>query len=337
MKTLSLSLVAFLVASMAFAQAPKIPLLEHFTNTRCSRCPAGNANLFQVLDQNPDKLHHLTIHPSVPYNTCALYLANAPDNESRQNLYNIGSTPQAYLNGTRSGWGTSMLNQTQVDTAVAQTSPVSIQVAEAPKGPDSVEVTVTLTSWGDVPPGSYRLFAAVAEKNLQYNAPNSEMEHHNVLRKMLPSPPGLSVTVPAKGNSDTYTFTYYVDPSWAPSEMYTLAFLQDVGTLEVLNSGTRFDLNNTAIDDNDKLSQISVFPSLVSPATDATVRIQYPDIATQRSIEEIALLDHLGRIIQRWEGASLPTSIQMDDLSKGMYLLHFQTSQGVYSKKLLLQ
>ncbi|MCB9295388.1 MAG: Omp28-related outer membrane protein [Lewinellaceae bacterium] len=96
-------------------------------------------------------------------------------------------------------------------------------------------------SLGTPPSGDIRLFVAVVEKEIQYNAPNGETLHHDVFRDMLTSKDGDPVSLAAAGGSVTASFNYTIQNNWNANQVYVLAFVQDYATKEVFNSGTPFD------------------------------------------------------------------------------------------------
>ena len=80
----ALILVSF---SQSFGQSKRYIHLEHFTNTRCSSCGSINPGFYNVISGYEGSYHHMTIHPSFPYSSCALYQANISENTARTNFY----------------------------------------------------------------------------------------------------------------------------------------------------------------------------------------------------------------------------------------------------------
>ena len=91
-KCCSLLLCLFL-ASLLSAQAStkKYLLIEHFTNSNCPPCASRNPAFYSLITQAQyaDDVHHISYHPSVPYNTCVFYLANKVENNARAAVYGI--------------------------------------------------------------------------------------------------------------------------------------------------------------------------------------------------------------------------------------------------------
>ena len=237
------TLLFFIVLTTeVFAQSvPRYLLLEHFTNTLCSLCPSRNADLNEVLEANPNVIHHISYHPSVPYNQCILYNANIPGNTSRQNLYGVQYTPQAFLFGSKVFQGSTLLPESALNDALGQRGALGISVEEVIVG-QTGGVTVHVRTYDTIPEGDVRIFVAIVEKTIDYQAPNGETIHHNVFRTMLPGDEGEEFTPAAPGESVTLSYAYNVDNSWASEELYAIVFIQEMNSKEVINSGTRFDL-----------------------------------------------------------------------------------------------
>ena len=102
-------------------------------------------------------------------------------------------------------------------------------------------MNIDIKSVGAPPSGNYRLFAAIVEKTVNYNAPNSESVHHNVFRQFLTATTGDAVSLAAQGSQTNVSFTYTINSNWVANEIYVLAWLYDATTNTVINSGTKFD------------------------------------------------------------------------------------------------
>ena len=241
-KNTLLVLLLIFITLNAFAQAPKYALFEHFTNTRCGTCGATNPGFFANISINTNpKLHHISIHPSIPYSNCVFYQANTVPQDERATFYNLPGTPRVAINGANTVNANSV-TAASVDNAYCATcSPVALQVIETDNGSGSRTATIKVRSVGVPPSGSFKLYAAIVEKTVNYNAPNTETVHHNVFRQFLTAASGDGLTLALQGNETNVTFNYTVNAAWMPSEVYVLTWLQNATTKEVVNSGTKFD------------------------------------------------------------------------------------------------
>lgn len=326
-------IITFLFAALAgglFAQtlAKKYILLEHFTNSRCSICASRNPAFYATINQYPNDIHHLSIHPPVPYVNCALYQHNKPDNEARANVYGISGTPVLAINGVEQAPGNPLISAATIQANLNKTSPLHLKVTQNISGGTGT-VTIDATSLGSIPTGNYRLFAVVAEKTLNFAAPNGENVHHDVLRQILPTGQGAVFTPAAVGQKASSTYTFTMNPAWKASEIYVLAFVQNMDTKEVLNSGTPFDppLSSAVpeVVDNQKL--------LLSPnpATDR-VALQLEG----ESLQAVEVFAADGRPVQSRTGLSgNQTELDLSAFPTGVYLLKVTGERGVYAKKLV--
>lgn len=247
MKKLITLLLLFAQIVMLLGQAPKYVLLEHFTNTNCGVCGSVNPTFYQNIDINANtKVHHLSIHSSIPYVSCVFYQANKTPQDARATFYNIPGTPRVSINGTNPT-GASNISATTIDNNFCNNcSPLEVKVTET--SGTSRTASVQLKSVGTPPAGTHRVFVALVEKIVNYNAPNSEIVHHNVFRSFLTASNGDAVALPTQGNSVNLNFSYTVDAAWAAAEVYAVVWVQTDATNAVINSGTRFDVSSLPVE-----------------------------------------------------------------------------------------
>jgi len=335
MKKLSLLLV-FSCAALALAAQSfpkKYVLLEHFTNSRCGICASRNPAFYTLINQYPKDVHHLSIHPSVPYSNCLIYLANPTQNNARTAVYGINGTPRVALNGTLLSAGNPLLPPATLQAALGQESPVAIEVQEGGSAPTKT-ASVTVRVFGDVPAGSYKLFAAVAESTVNYASPNGETKHYDVFHAMLTDINGDDIALPATGGSATFNFSYnYSAPNGWPSNfdsLYVLAFVQNTATKEVLNSGTRFDPVFTSTHGVAAPQSVRIQPN---PATDEA-SVLLPGEQVQR-VEVFAIGGDLMRV--EYSVQADLVRIPVTALAPGIYGVRIVGANGIYVGKMVKQ
>lgn len=311
--------------------AKKYVLIEHFTNSKCSVCANKNPAFYNLIGQAQyaDDIHHISIHPSFPYNTCVFYQANTTENTAWTNLYpGVQGTPTIVMNGAVQAPVTPLLTESKLQTFLNQTSPLYIQVNETSNGASRTAVIET-KALGEIPPGNYKLFVAVAEKTINQQTPNGEAVHHDVFRKMLTAVAGDPFTAPAMGSSVEFTFDYTVSNTWNASEIYVLAFVKEVDTKDVLNSGTRFD---PVLTDTEEASVFNVQIS-PNPATDwARVSLAEDDA---NSVEVYAANGQRIAIQLEDQGSSI--SIPLQGFAPGLYYVKIKGIKGSYTGKFVKQ
>lgn len=327
-------LLAFTTAVTAlFGQSlpKKYVFLEHFTNSPCPICASKNPAFYSLIHQYPDDVRHLAVYTPVPYSSCKIYQANPTDNGARTNYYGINGSPRVALNGTLVPVGTPMLPAATLQSALGQTSPIAIRVQEGGSYPNKI-ANITITTYGNVPAGNYKLYAAVAESTVDYNAPNGETKHYDVFRAMLPNASGADITLPAPGSSATYTYSYtYTAPNgWASNydSLYVLAFVQNATTKEVLNAGTRFDPVFTGTGEAVAPQSITIQPNPVAE----TAWVSLPGQQAER-VEVFSIGGNLVRTA--YDTQNEQVQIPVESLTPGIYVVKITTGEGIYVGKMV--
>lgn len=325
----TLLLLAFLAASVAHAQdsAKKYVLIEHFTNSNCSNCGSRNPAFYNLINQYPADIHHISIHPPIPYSNCALYQANTTENSARSNYYGIFGTPSLVINGESQPLSNPLLTTLTLQNYLGQTSPVRVQVSETFNG-NNRSVNVKVHSLDPVPGSTYKLYAAAVEKTLNYQGGNSESVHHDVFRDMVTDINGEDFTPAAVGQYAEFNFNYTLNANWNANEMYTLVWVQRPSNKEVLNSGTRFDPVVSATGEP-AAQNIRILPNPVT------------DVATAQ------IGDDTARQIEVFAGNGQRVSVDVDSAETGMvsiptaefrpgiYFVKISGEKGVYVAKMV--
>ena len=326
MKKSTLLLSFLFLSTFAFAQVQRYVTIEHFTNSKCSICASRNPAFYSLIDNYPGAIHHVAVHPSFPYNTCVFYLANTTENTNWVNTYSIGSTPRVALNGTMVPLGSQLLPAATLQAALNQTSNLYLQVSEPSTGANR-NVTVTARTEGPLS-GNLRLFVAVLEKTINLTTSNGEAVHHDVFRHMLTPADGVAYTPAPLGGETSFNFNYSVNAGWNTDEVYVLAFVRDMDTKEIVNSGTRFDpiVSST--------KQASVFPLVLTP--NPTTDVVQLRLSNDNMLQSLQLYDLSGREIRVPSSPTLyGAEIDVASLKNGIYLLRITTKQGLITRKLI--
>jgi Outer membrane protein Omp28/Secretion system C-terminal sorting domain len=320
----------FLTCAMsAQSSAKKYVLLEHFTNSRCGICASKNPAFYTLIGQAqyaPD-IHHISVHPSVPYNTCVFYLANTTENNAWAAVYNIQGTPRVAVNGNLIPAQSQLLRQDTLTKYLNQTSPLYLKVTETGAGVMRT-ATIEARALSQIANGNYKLFVALAEKTVNQTTPNGESVHHDVFRDMLTPVAGQDFIPPAPGQVASFSFNYTMDAAWNANEVYVLAIVKNMDSKQVLNSGTRFDPALT-LDASDISEQHIRFSP--NPASDITFAEIGEDIALQT---EVYALD--GKRVYLTQGNTTgPVAIPTAAFEKGVYFVKITGEKGIYTAKLL--
>lgn len=330
-KLLLLSAWLFVQVLWAQQQPKQYVLIEHFTNSRCGICASRNPAFYSLIQQYPHDVHHLAIHPSVPYSNCVFYQANPTHNSARANVYGINGTPRVALNGALLPAGNPLLPAAALEAALGKTSPIAIEVKEGGVAPTKT-AEVTVRAFGSAPSGNYKLFVAVAESTVNYSAPNGESKHYDVFRAMLTDINGQDISLPAPGGSATFNFSYtHTQPNgWTSNfdSLYVLAFVQETNTKAVLNSGTRFDPVFTRAAEAPAARIVQWSPNPVTEVASALLPGQ-----RIHSVEVFSLSGQ--RYAVEYTTAADLVRLSLETLPAGAYLVHVMTDSGPYVGRLV--
>ncbi len=328
----SLFIVALLfVMQSAFGQVAKNVIVEHFTNTNCSICANANKNpaFYTNLEAHPDALH-ISYHPSSPYASCVLSQHNPSENDGRTNYYNIyGSTPKLVVQGVLTPSNVAFGSADVFSAYENQTSEVSISIVQTKVSDQSIEATITITGEADHSYTNAKLLVGVAEKLVNYSAPNGEQEHHDVFRKAMTDIAGDAISLPAVGESISLTFSVDHHEDWDFDQMFSYAILSDGDTQEVIQSQAALPSDNvttTSIGETNFLQDLALYPN---PVNDwLSIRL---DLA-KNTIAQI--FDVSGQLLLE---TNFDSEVQMDvsNLAKGIYLLEIKNEEGKAIRKFI--
>jgi hypothetical protein len=270
----------------------------------------------------------------VPYVQCPLYQANKPDQDARQTYYSIPGTPRVSVNGAAAVSAGAITTAT-IETAISGTSPVEVRVSETTATNRTVHVRARAT--GTIPTGNYRLYVAIVEKRLNFNANNGETVHHGVFRKFLTSAAGDVLTAFATNSNVERVFNYSVDATWNNAQTYVVAWLQNDGTKAVLNSGSRF-APLTGLDENMLSAQISVAPN----PTQDKLTVSFTDLAPLTLKEPfgqyVSLQNANGQVIMQQKlNSNNSVILDVANFPSGLYFIKLQTAEGIAVKKFVKQ
>lgn len=329
-KNLLFSLFIF-VSIIASAQVNKFALLEHYTNTKCPSCGANNPGFYnKSLSYFYKNIHHISYHPSFPYNTCVLYKANTTENDARAAYNGAISTPSYIINGKGGTKAASTLTVNELETQKASKSPIEVKVKEI-SGVSGWTANIKIKNHGTLSGSNYVLMAALCEKTLNYNAPNGEKVHYDVFRKMLTNVKGNSIAIPTTGNETEVNFNYTMNADWNANEIYVVAWLVDASTQEVINSGSKFTTVTVNNEDLIEDENINIYPN---PASDF-LNIDLNDNVLK--INKYQIFNNLGQIVQEAVIDNSFSTIDIANLPKSQYLLKLISKEGAVVRAFVKQ
>jgi hypothetical protein len=323
-KGLTLVFALLFMVTISFGQTKRYAMVEHFTNTFCSTCASLNPSFFTAVkvETNAD-LHHISYHWRTPYNTCTYYLASPARQDARADYYAIPGSPRVVVNGA-TAVSPSVISAASI-TDAAKTSAIYVKVTE---NTGTARTAVVKFKWVTTPPaGTYVLHVAVVEKKTNFSAPNGETTHYNVFRKFLTAAVGDNVSTSITAEQ-TASFGYpTTDIAGVEAQLYTVAWIQNTATKEVLNSGTKFD-PTTATEELAVDNQVAVSPNPTSGKTTLTFDKLTPQYLTVQNVA--------GQILDNVKLANSTTyELDMAKYAAGVYLVKIKSAEGVAVKRVV--
>ena len=234
-------MISLALPTLCGAQARRIPMFEHFTQASCTPCAAQNPAFTTLKNANVGNLNHVAIHTSWP-GTDPMYTANMPESAAMVGLYGISGVPNVVLNGTNIG-GPASVSQAMINDA-ATSSPVEVIVTKTNLSGSSKMINVAVRNFDVLPPGNYIVRTMLVEKLKTYaTAPgsNGEKIFPNVFRATIGGTAGRAYAPSMANTVVNYTDSIALNAAWVDSQMYVIAYVQNVATKEILNSGSNLD------------------------------------------------------------------------------------------------
>ncbi len=314
MKNFILIFIAIVLSSGLLAQVPRKVIVEHFTNSRCGTCAARNPAFYETLEDYPEVIH-IAYHPSSPYASCIFSQHNPEENDERTNFYGIyGGTPRAVIQGNVVPVQNPLIEPDQIDIHLGKSSDYSLTLNKELVGGGEYKITLTIERVSGSGAEELMLYFGLAEKEVQYAAPNGEDVHPNVFRKVLNQ---MNINIPA-GESQTLTETYFTDDEWIEEEIYAFAVLQNEDTKMIMQAGTSMDSPSSIPERSiDHLGSV-FYPNPASLY--ASVLPEY-----RGSFITAELYTVTGNKVRTWQN---PEKIELYDQPPGLYLMVLTDTKG---------
>ncbi|MCH1401265.1 MAG: T9SS type A sorting domain-containing protein [Schleiferiaceae bacterium] len=333
-----------LTVQVVTALTQRYPLYETFTSSTCGPCTPANTTMEAVFDDNPGEHNSIKYQMSWPGTGDPYYFSESGD---RRTFYGINSVPRVEIDGGWDGNGNSL---TQAVYDYHQNQPAFVQMSATwSRWSKTIETDVTITPLADVSSNNLKLFAAIYSIRDTANVKtNGETEFFHVVKKLMPSSSGESLSALTSGSTVTkqlsYTFngTYVLPPSaQSPVNLSTnhtvedfsnlgvILWIQDASTKEVLQS---VDATYTIGQfENSLASQMKIYPN---PTTDVLfVEGDFSEEATVR------LVDMAGREFVRTQAdftGGHRVEISTASLAPGTYLLITTTRGASHAQPVII-
>ncbi len=329
----------FLLSTVLFAQEERKVLVEVFTNTFCSHCPAAHNTLEDYIANSPnsDQINYLYFHMSYPYPGDPFYAHSMQGSDERHNFYNpVQSTPRGIFNGVLQG---SISGWVEIlDDLVVGVDPLIIELSGTTNTLEA-SIKAGVTRIGALSDNDL-VIHFVAVEDVYYEASNGINEHYHVMRKMFPTPSGSNFSINS-GETKTVEQNISFDQIWDADSLSFIVFVQSVGSKTVYGSETISyqNLTVTNVDDDDQIPQKYIleqnFPNPFNPSTTISFSIPVSGFAS------LKIYNVLGKEVttlvngEKSEGKYTLT-FDASGLPSGTYFYRLVTGNSSITKKMLL-
>lgn len=351
---IKLLIFSTLFSSIAVMGQQMIPLFEIFTSSTCGPCNAGNTNFKNVVAGKPVNDYVAVKYQQNFPGTGDPYATS--ETVGRLNYYAINSIPRMEING---GWNQNASSFTNAlyNSARAAT-PLYDLNGTYYVNPTTKLVTVSinyknLTSITSPP----KLYVAIIENTTTQNKKtNGETIFENVVKKMLPSQGGS--TLSANGNWQNKVFTFQFNGNYRLpangqsanminnaiehsveqfTDLRVVAWVQGTDAAKTVYQAVNLVANaSTGIEDSNVpviASDVNVYPNPMSIGGIAEFYLNKPTDVT------ITLVNSLGQVIKTDDLKTLDIGnhkyeIDVNALSNGLYFVNIKFGETIITKKI---
>ncbi len=314
---------------------PRKTLLEVFTSSTCGPCTPGNFQMDSVVLPTLDADKYTVVKyqqnfPGAgdPYSTAT--------SVNRRGFYGVNSIPRMEIDG---GWDVNANSFTKpiFDAYNAEPSFVQINITNARYAGPFVRVEADITPFANLS-GNIRYHVVVTEKYTTGNiATNGETHFNNVMMDMIPTENGNALSSLMSGNTTSVNLMSNMSSSNVEEfmDLKAVVFVQNMTTREILQSEwIDISPSATSIDENEVSATLNLFPN----PTNGLVNLEY--ISGNQGNINISVVNTLGATVYTTNAVSngsLNKSIDLSQLTKGIYFVNVVSQNGTTTKKLIIQ
>jgi len=331
-------LMILLFAGILQSQEERKVLVEVFTNSHCSLCPAAHNVIDNYLaGPNGNKISYIYYHMVYPYPDDLLYQQSMEGSEARHAYYNpVAATPRGIfdgqIQGSTSGWAATLDNLVNIQ------SPLKIELSGYT---DLVRLFIDadVTRTGDIIDNDLVIHFIVVE-DVFYDGRNSVSNHKNVMRKMLPTPAGLQFNI-ALNETKGFQQIIDLDTIWDIDSLKLVIFVQSSGSKTVYQSETiEFsELVWVSIDDEIiKPSEFKLEQNYPNPFNPSTKISWQSPVGSWQTLKIFDVLgNEVATLVNEYRDAGRHNvTFDASNLSSGVYFYKIQAGSFTSTKKMLL-
>ena len=222
-------------------------LLEDFANVSCIPCVTANKIIESLTKYTYgfDKLVAVKYPTNFPSSSDPFYLANSQDCDARMGYYNILFAPTTIIDGIERPISTDSSDIiSAIDQRLQKNPKFRVHVSDKIVGSTYYStVTIRVEDGSGLTFSDLILHTVVTETDIEFSSPpgsNGETKFFDVMRKMLPSNAGESLSSIEITGEGSFSRQIAIDPGWVQMNLNTVAFIQNVNTKEVFQAGSTF-------------------------------------------------------------------------------------------------
>lgn len=210
-------------------------LIESFANSSCLPCTLTSRYLedFEHLNNEYDYAI-IEYFSNFPNPNDPMYKHDPAGNFARMAAYQITGVPSLFIAGKAvDPQNFNEINNTFQSSLGLQTDQYNLSVSK--QITDSVYASIDFAASAGLPAGDWRLFAAVIEKEVNFDSPpgsNGLSTFYHVFRRFFTANQGDNITLTDGQFSKNYTLP--VSAEWDINKLTVIAFIQDISNHEIL-------------------------------------------------------------------------------------------------------
>lgn len=225
----------------------KVVLIEDFANVSCIPCVTSNKIIEQLTNQTFGRKRVVAVKfaTNFPSPIDPFYLANETDCNSRMQYYNIIVAPTNIINGKiRPIPSDSNDVKDKILSELVKIPQFVIDVNHNISGNTyNINISIEIKDITNLDLSKLVLHTVVTETNIEFATPpgsNGETKFYDVMRKMLPTNQGESLS--SINQIGTYNFQRQItlDTYWNQSNINTVVYIQNKDTKEIFQAGSTF-------------------------------------------------------------------------------------------------
>lgn len=301
-------------------------LMEIFTGTWCSNCPAI-AVAAEDIGESEENIAILEYHNGDAY--------VIPGATTRENYYSVAGFPTTNLDGELLIYGggaaslapnmlTTMENQQAINIDIPSVATLETEVTYI----DSVNFDIDITTeetydwYGD----NLALHVVLTESGIAESWQGLN-DLHYVVRKMLPDGNGSAFNFNTE-TSHNFNFQLELDESWIKDECELVVFIQDNDTKDIIQA-TKIAMDTIVAPvgiQNTETIKASVHPN---PLKDQLI------ISANDAIHMVEIMNLAGQTILTQNFNQSSVRVNTTDIMDGVYIVKIKTTNGLVTRKVI--